>query len=105
MVNTVDERLSIGGESGQHKPCRGSQIGRHDRRSGEPLDARADRRIALELNIGTHALQFEDVLEAVLENRLGDGADAGGDRIQRTELGLHVGGKCGIRGRPDVHRA
>ncbi len=40
--------------------------------------------------------------EAVLENGFADHAGALGDRVERGELGLHVGGKTGVRRRDQV---
>ena len=42
--------------------------------------------------------------EAILEYRLDDGADAVGDRIERRELRLHIGGERRIRGGANVDR-
>ena len=69
------------------------------------VDAGADRGVALELDVGTHALQLQHVLEAVLEYRLGDRRDAARHGIQRAELRLHVGRERRIGRRADVHRA
>ena len=43
--------------------------------------------------------------ETILEDRLDDRADAVRDGIERGELGLHVGGKRGVRCGADIDRS
>ena len=71
----------------------------------EPLDPARDDGVALNRQVRAEPLQLEDVLEAVLEDRLGDRGRAFGDCVQGTELRLHVRRKRWIRRRLDVDGA
>ena len=74
----------------QHERRRRAQIGGHDGRAREPRHAARDHGVALDREIRAEPLQLEHVLEAILEDRLGDRRRAFGDRVQRAELRLHV---------------
>ena len=66
--------------------------------TGAPTSASTplhDRRVAFDGDIGAQPMQLLHVHEPVLEDRLGDAADAVGDAVERHELRLHVGGKPG----------
>ncbi len=103
VIDAVDQGLPIGRQPGKHQPGRCPQIGRHDRRGGQPVDPRTDSRIALELDVGAHALQLEYMLESILENSLGDCANALSHGIHRAELRLHIRRKRRVWGRADIH--
>ncbi len=53
----------------------------------------------------THALELAKVIEAVLEDRLVDGGDAGGLRQEHGERRLEIGREAGVRIGPDIHRS
>ena len=69
VVDPVDERFALRRQASQDQPGRGTQVGRHDGRRRQPIDPCDNRGVALKLNIGTHALQLENMLKAVLEHR------------------------------------
>ena len=82
-VEVVDAQhlgLALGGEAGEDQAHRGAQVGRHDLRAGQPLDAVDDRRAAANLDLGAHAAKLGDVHVAVLEDRLLEEALALGQR-------------------------
>ena len=104
VVDAVDQGLALGHQARQHQAGGGAQVGGHDRGGGQALDPAADGEVALEADVGAHALEFLDVHEAVLEDGLGDRADPLGHAVQGAELGLHVGGEGRVGGGVDVHR-
>ena len=53
--------------------------------------------VAFNLYVGPHALQFENVLEAILKNGFGNRSNAIGNRVHRAELRLHIGWKSRVR--------
>jgi len=61
-------------------------------------------RVAFQANLRPQAPHLQHVHEAVLEDRLGDGADTGGYRVERGELRLHVGRERGVRGGAHIDR-
>src|SRR3546814_5382885 len=73
--------------------------------TGERFNATNDRLFTLDLDIRAQPHQFLNVHEAVLEHGLGDHPDSIGHRVERRELGLHVGRKRGIRFGGETHRA
>src|SRR5699024_6511463 len=75
------------------------------RGAGQALATGDDDGVALDLRLGAHALQLEDVHEAVFEHVFDDHAGAFGDGIECRELRLHVGRKTGVGRGVDVHRA
>ena len=72
VVDAVDHRLALGHQAGDDQAGRGAQVGRHDGRALQPLDAAHDGGIALDRDVGAEALQLERVHEAILEDGLGD---------------------------------
>src|SRR5438552_15067834 len=93
VVDAVDQGLAFGAEAGYDQPRRGAQVGGHDGRALQALDAAHESAVSLDRDIGAQALQLERVHEAILEDRLGDHRRAVGDARERHELRLHVGGK------------
>ena len=93
MIDAVDDGIALGCETCQHQARGCAQVGRNDRRGCQLGNAGANGRVAVELNIRAHPLQFENVLETILENGLGNRADPVRDGVHRTELRLHVGRK------------
>ena len=87
-----------------HEACRGTQIGRHYRRALEPGDALNDRGVAIDANVSAEALQLDRVHEAILEDGLSDHRSTVSHGVDGHELGLHVGGKGGVRRGTDRHR-
>ena len=60
--------------------------------------------VAFQMDVGAESLEFVHMHEAVLEHVLGDRAGAFGHRVQRRELGLHVGRKRRVRRGRDIDR-
>ena len=97
MVDAVDQCLPFGDQTGDNQRGRGAQIGGHDGRPFQPLDAAHDGVVAFDLNIGAQAHQFVDVHETVFEDRFTNGGHAVGNAVDGHELGLHVGRESRIR--------
>ena len=91
MIDAVHDGFALGHQASQHQTGRGPEIGRHNRRRGQPLHPPGDGGIALQLEIGAHALQFMHVHKAILEHRLGDRPGAFRDTVHGRKLGLHIG--------------
>src|SRR6185437_7171984 len=96
VIDPLHVRTAFGDQSSEHQARRGPEVRGHDRCGGEAVDAADDRRIALETDLRAKPTHLEHVHEAVLENRLDDGADAVRHRVERRKLRLHVGRKSGI---------
>src|SRR5206468_1084451 len=74
---------------------RAASRARHGR-ARERLRPAHDGVVAVHVDVGAHAHQLLRVQEAVLEDRLGDRAGAGGARHEGHELRLEVGREAGI---------
>src|SRR3546814_19331706 len=61
--------LALGNQAGDDQACRRAQIGRHDRRTFETLDAGDNGGIAFDQNLRAHAVHLVEVHEAILDNR------------------------------------
>ncbi len=105
MVDPAQHRLAGRGQPGQDQREGGAQVGRHHLRARERRHAADDRRRAVHVDPGTHPVELGDVHEAVLEDGLGHHRGTLGDREQRHELRLHVGGKARIGLGHDVDAA
>src|SRR3954451_19075526 len=66
VIDAIDDRFAVGDQAGDHQSRRGAQVGRHDGRALQALDAAHDRAIALDRDVGAKALQLERMHEAVL---------------------------------------
>src|SRR5205807_1926248 len=57
MIDTVDDRLAAGNETRDHQRYGSAQIGRHDRRAGQPRYATHQRGGAVDIDIRAHPHQ------------------------------------------------
>ena len=73
--------LALGGEAGDDQRHRGAEVGRHDLRALQALDAGDGRDLAVEMDVGAEAGELLDVHEAVLEDRLADVRGAARPRL------------------------
>ncbi len=78
VVDPVNKRIAVGGETREDEARRSPKIRGHDRRCRQSIHAPDDRGIAFKLDIRAHALQLQYVLEAILEYRFCHRADAVG---------------------------
>ena len=97
VVDALHVGRAIGDQAGQDEARGSAQVRRHHGRAGEPRHAVNHGGVPLDADVGAEAAQLQHVHEAVLEDRLDDRADAVGDRVERGELRLHVGGKSRMR--------
>ena len=67
MVDPVDQGFAGGHQPGYDEARGGAQVGRHDARPLQALDAVYDGGVAFEPDVGAEALHLERVHEAVLE--------------------------------------
>ena len=104
VVDAVDQGLALGHQAGDHQAGRGAQVGRHHGGAGQLLHAFDHRDLAVGLDLGAQAQHLVDVHEAVLEDGLGDARGALGDRVERHELGLHVGREARVLGGAEALR-
>ena len=104
MVDVADLGLAVGDERGDHERRAAAQVGAAHRRTRELRHAAHERVMTLDADVGAHAADLVGEHEAVLEHVLGDDAVALGDRHERHELRLHVGGKAGVWQRLHVDR-
>ena len=88
VINAIDNGLALGGQRRDHERDRRAQVGGHDRRAGETLDAFDGRAFAVELDARAEPRQLLDMHEAVLEDRLRDVRGAARARHQRHQLRL-----------------
>jgi hypothetical protein len=75
MVKAIDFRATFGDEAGKDKGGGSAEVTGHDWRT---LHFHATTNACggiLKIEVGTHALHFGNVHEALRENGLGDGAD------------------------------
>src|SRR5437899_2593664 len=93
MVDPIDYGLAFSGKPCENETHRSAKVGRHYRRPSQPGDASNARDVAIDVNIGTHAREFWNMHEAVLENRLLDVRSSLCCCHEGHELCLQVGGK------------
>jgi hypothetical protein len=72
VIDPIDDRRALGLQARENERRGRAQIGGHDLRSRELRHAAGNDRITLDRQICAEPLQLERVLEAVLEDRLGD---------------------------------
>src|SRR5208283_787954 len=95
VVDAVKNGFSVGDEGGEDERGAGAEVGAHDGGGLQFAGAADGGGAALHGDGGSHAVEFLDVHEAVLEDVFGDGGCAVGLRGEGHELGLHVGGEAG----------
>ena len=104
MVDGGNDGLSVRDQSGHNERGASAKIGGFDLRARKCGDTMNYRVVALDNDIGTHAVQLASQHEAVLEHILGDHAGALAQSEEAHGLSLHIGGKSRERKRLDVRR-
>src|SRR2546422_1683281 len=74
VVDARDPGFAAGDETGQDERRGGAEIGRHDGRAAQHLDAADVGRVPLEADVGAEALKLGQVREAVEVDRVDDRA-------------------------------
>src|SRR5262245_40374254 len=95
MVEAAEPGLAASAECGDDKGGGSAHVAAGHGRAVQAIDAADQRGPAAHSDAGAHPGELVDVTETLLENRLGDGADAGRRRQQRHRRRLQVGGKAG----------
>ncbi len=96
VIDAVENSFPIGDQRSQHQRRGRAQVRAHD---GSGLQLRLAAHgggAAVDSDVRSHAVEFADVHEAVLEDVFGDGGGAFSLRREGHELGLHVGGEAGV---------
>src|SRR5262245_25696029 len=104
MIDAVQHRLAMGGQSSDDQRDRGPQIGGHHLGSGQLIDAADERSVAVQRDVGPQPRQLLHMHEAVLEDGLANGRYAPRPGHQRHELSLEIGREARIGLRVDVYR-
>src|SRR5690606_32985047 len=97
MIDPIHQGCAVSNQAGNYQTGGCPQVTGHHWRALQALYPFNDRRVALKGNVGAHPVQFMNLNQAVLTHRFGDRPRAFCDRVHSGELGLHIGGKCGIR--------
>lgn len=101
VVEAVDFGFAFCAEACEDEGGAGAEVAGHDWGTGEVGDALDDGSGAFEGDLGSHAVEFRDVHEALGEDGFGDDADAWDGCVEGRELSLHIGGEAGVGFRAD----
>src|SRR5664279_2319935 len=96
MVDAVDDRLTVGDQSGEHERGGGAEIGSENGGGAERSFPSNNGATSLDFDIGAHAHQLLSVHKTILKNIFGDNGCACGLSGKRHVLRLHVGGEAGV---------
>src|SRR3984893_18381590 len=102
MIEAAEPRLAASAEARDDKSGGRAYVAADHGRPLKPLDAADQGGSAADGDARAHPDQFVDMPEALLEDRLADGAGAGRRRQQRHDRRLQVGGEAGIGAGRDV---
>src|SRR5690606_20796600 len=102
VIDAIDHRFALSGETGNDETGRRPQITRHDRSALELLHAGDDGSIALDIDVRTHTVHSMGLNHAVLKHCFDHGASALGDSVERSELRLHIRRKARVRRRAHI---
>src|SRR6266508_6860165 len=94
VIDTADHGLPLRGEPGDDERHRGPQVGGHDLRATQAVNAGDEGGVALEIDAGAKTRELLHMHEAVLEDGLAHLRGAVGRAHQGDELGLQVGGEA-----------
>ena len=103
MIEPVQDGGAIGAQAREHKRRGCAHIGRRHASAREAWHATDEGGAPLDMDTRAHPAQLVDMPEALLEDRLGHRAGAGGGGQQRHCRRLEVGREAGIRARLDIH--
>src|SRR3989338_2578024 len=104
VINTMDFGNAFCGKPREDKAGTRSEIGCHDRRCLKLFDAFHEYVVALDLEIGSHAVKLRHVHETVFKDILCDHRGSLGEAHERHELSLKICGKTRVGGSGDVDR-
>src|SRR5438093_5230584 len=104
VVDAGNARLPARHEAAEDERGGGAEIGGHDGSAAQRRHSLDDGAIPVDAYVRAEPLQLGDVGEAVLVDRVEDGAGAVCDGEERHELGLHVGRESRIGRRRDRDR-
>src|SRR5580704_3718910 len=102
MIEAAEPRLAASAQARDDESGGRAHVGADHGRTLEPVDAANQGGSATDGDARAHPDEFVDVPEALLEDRLIDGAGAGRRRQQRHGGRLQVGGEAGIGAGRDV---
>ena len=105
VVEAVDFGFALCAEACEDEGGAGAEVAGHDWGTGEVGDAFDDGGGSFEGDLGSHAVEFRDVHEALWEDGFGDDADAWDGGVEGRELSLHIGGEARVGFRADFGTA
>ena len=102
MIEAAEPRLAASAQARDDESGGRADVAADHGRPLQPLDAADQGGAAADGDARAHPDEFVDVAEALLEDRLVDGAGAGRRGQQRHDRRLQVGGEAGIGAGRDV---